>query len=333
MERDSKADDFQYLTLGFIIFKGYVFTTGDGCVYVWIVKTGECLRLINHNTNSIDQQTIVSIAINPNNRLQIFLFIMYSLNRIESIRHNCSPIILFEKLPCLPTNISFDNKGEFGIFINADGTIIYILNIKTNQLKTHAIIKQNLSYHDKITCSQIHPNEECLAIGTQSGRIALCEPTFRPRLGAPIIHVTSSNDQTFYACTHSDNTLHLIESNLSIQRTIGGINHMFLPQQASLPAALVMNSGKPDYLQFTSIDNGKLLYKLDIVGENYVSPNEIAEQCVFTDIKRLAIDPTDTWLVTFEERSSNTNSDDHQNERKLRFWKFNQTNNQFELRV
>ncbi|CAF5049173.1 unnamed protein product, partial [Rotaria sp. Silwood1] len=163
------------------------------------------------------------------------------------------------------------------------------------------------------------------------------EPTFRPRLGAPIIHVTSSNDQTFYACTHSDNTLHLIESNLSIQRTIGGINHMFLPQQASLPAgihvfncqqALVMNSGKPDYLQFTSIDNGKLLYKLDIVGENYVSPNEIAEQCVFTDIKRLAIDPTDTWLVTFEERSSNTNSDDHQNERKLRFWKFNQTNNQ-----
>ncbi|CAF1390598.1 unnamed protein product [Rotaria sordida] len=106
---------------------------------------------------------------------------------------------------------------------------------------------------------------------------------------------------------------------------------MFLPQQASLPAgihafncqqALVMNSGKPDYLQFTSIDNGKLLYNLDIVGENYVSPNEIAEQCIFTDIKRLTIDPTDTWLVTFEERSSNTNSDDHQNERKLRFWKF-----------
>jgi len=84
---------------------------------------------------------------------------------------------------------------------------------------------------------------------------------------------------------------------------------------------------------------------LDIVGENYVSPNEITEQCLFTDIKRLVIDPTgfnwlkinlfivfisnlDTWLVTFEERSSNSNSDDHQNERKLRFWKFNQTDNQ-----
>ena len=33
------------------------------------------------------------------------------------------------------------------------------------------------------------------------------EPTFRPRLGAPIIHLISSNDQTFYACTHSDNCM------------------------------------------------------------------------------------------------------------------------------
>ncbi len=33
------------------------------------------------------------------------------------------------------------------------------------------------------------------------------EPTFRPRLGAPILHLNSSNDQTFYACTHSDNSM------------------------------------------------------------------------------------------------------------------------------
>jgi WD40 repeat protein len=44
-----------------------VFTIGDGCVYIWIVKTGECLRLINQNSN--DQ--IVSISINQNNRLQL----------------------------------------------------------------------------------------------------------------------------------------------------------------------------------------------------------------------------------------------------------------------
>lgn len=53
------------------IFCRYVFTIGDGCVYVWIVKTGECLRLINHNSNSNDQEIIVSICINPHNRLQL----------------------------------------------------------------------------------------------------------------------------------------------------------------------------------------------------------------------------------------------------------------------
>ena len=46
-----------------------MFTIGDGCVYVWIVKTGECLRLINRN--SVDQQAIIGMAINPNNRLQV----------------------------------------------------------------------------------------------------------------------------------------------------------------------------------------------------------------------------------------------------------------------
>ncbi|CAM2701512.1 unnamed protein product [Rotaria socialis] len=330
----------------------YIFTIGDGCVYVWIVKTGECLRLINQTTNSNDQQTIVSIAINPNNRLQLcvgeqngiiniwdyedgilihtikvdleiidlysitnnglFVFSknnknVYSLYRIESIRHNCSPLIVFDKLPCLPTNISFDQKG-----------------ITCNECQCSYLLSGG---------------HECVLVKWFYRK---SEPTFRPRLGSPIIHITSSNDQTFYVSTHSDNSLHLIGSNLSIQQTIAGINHMFLPQQASLPAginifirqqALVMNSGKPGYLQFMSIENGKLIFNLDIVGENYVSPNDITEQCLFTDIKRLVIDPTDTWLVTFEERSSNSNSntDDHQNERKLRFWMFNQITNEFEL--
>lgn len=40
-------------------------------------------------------------------------------------------------------------------------------------MKTIGISKQNLSYHQKIVCAQIHPDEECFALGTQSGRIAL----------------------------------------------------------------------------------------------------------------------------------------------------------------
>jgi len=56
---------------------------------------------------------------------------------------------------------------------------------------------------------------------------------------------------------------------------------------------------------------------LDIVGENDVSLNEITEQCLFTDIKRIVINPTgfmylfkkinlETWLAIFEECSSNS---------------------------
>ena len=48
---------------------------------------------------------------------------------------------------------------------------------------------------------------------------------------------------------------------------------MFIPQQVSLPAGIhvifirtkiiiVMNSGKPGYLQFMSIENGKLIYNV-----------------------------------------------------------------------
>lgn len=79
----------------------------------------------------------------------------------------------FEKLPCLPKSISFDQKGQFGIFINSDGTTVYLLNFISNQMKSFVLTKQNLSFHQKITCAQIHPQQECIALGTQSGRIAL----------------------------------------------------------------------------------------------------------------------------------------------------------------
>lgn len=49
----------------------YLFTIGDQCVYVWICKTGECLRLINQYSNSNDPIIIIGMAINPNNRLQV----------------------------------------------------------------------------------------------------------------------------------------------------------------------------------------------------------------------------------------------------------------------
>ena len=41
---------------------------------------------------------------------------------------------------------------------------------------------------------------------------------------------------------------------------------------------------------------------MDIVGENYVSPNQITDQCLFTDVKRLAIDPTGDFQSSISKR-------------------------------
>lgn len=67
-------------------------------VYIYLLKTPKMVNLIKNKTN---------------NKYLFLLFkqkIVYSLHKIESIRHNCSPVILFDKLPCLPISISFDQK-------------------------------------------------------------------------------------------------------------------------------------------------------------------------------------------------------------------------------
>lgn len=40
-------------------------------MYVLIVKTGQCLRLINGNVDSKDETNVVSMYINPLDRLQL----------------------------------------------------------------------------------------------------------------------------------------------------------------------------------------------------------------------------------------------------------------------
>ncbi|CAF1273191.1 unnamed protein product [Rotaria sordida] len=171
----------------------YIFTIGDGCVYVWIVKTGECLRLINHNSNSNDQQIILAQSINPNNQLQLCvaqqngiinvwdyedgilihtikvefeiidlysivnsgLYIfgknvknVYSLYRIESIRHKSSPIILFDKLPCLPKSISFDKKlmTRLTQYISSDLVLKYFVPTIVQQ-------SSSIAFQTRKTCA------------------------------------------------------------------------------------------------------------------------------------------------------------------------------------
>ena len=57
--------------------------------------------------------------------MQWNIFLVYSLSRIESVRHNCSPVVLFDKLPCLPTSISFNQKVSIPVdsFVRLEKTM------------------------------------------------------------------------------------------------------------------------------------------------------------------------------------------------------------------
>ena len=127
-----------------------------------------------------------------------------------------------------------------------------------------------------------------------------------------------------------------------------------------------MNSGKPGYLQFMSIDNGKLLYNVGmlvllllfaldglirwLVGhrrrelrlahwtdgwmfvhryQTFMHRFHRLLRWMRSSLGQRVCRYSDTWLVTFEERSSRNNADDVQNERKLTFWKFNVTDDQW----
>jgi len=422
----------------------YLFTIGDEGVQVWIVETGQILRILKQKKSSDQQENcsnIVSIDFNPTNRLQlcvahqsgliqiwdyedgilihtieihlelveiysianVHLLLLtktesnvYSLHRIDSLRHYSTTKQIIDKFPTRPKSLSFNRNGREGLFINDDGTQIYLIELETKQLKLHLLTKQNLSFHQKIVCCSIHPHEETFALGTQSGRIGIffdfhrlnldkqlkcsylhwhslpvvclqfsfdgshlysggyeCvlvkwnyrtnEPTFRPRLGSPLLYIRSSPDQTFCLTTHEDNNIQIISSHLTIKQTISGLNQRFLNEENSSPAGLhmfmrersiIMNCGKPGHLQMISIDDGKLISNLDIVGENYISPSEISSECFYNDVKRLTIHSSENWLVTFEEKYSNRNpfiDDEEQTERKIRFWKWNSNSNQFEL--
>ena len=68
-----------------------------------------------------------------------------------------------------------------------------------------------------------------------------------------LIQITVWDDlsSSFFYFIFNFSAIHLIGSNLSILQTIGGINQMFLPQQASLPAGKTLRLsffGKFDWI-------------------------------------------------------------------------------------
>ena len=65
--------------------------------------------------------------------------------------------------------------------------------------------------------------------------------------------------------------------------------------------------------------------QLDIVGQNYISPENLENPLTMTEVENAAFDHTGTWLATVERRDDGQTAVDM----KLKFWKYNSENQRY----
>jgi NET1-associated nuclear protein 1 (U3 small nucleolar RNA-associated protein 17) len=162
---------------------------------------------------------------------------------------------------------------------------------------------------------------------------------FKPRLGAPINALACSNDNTLYVTKHLDNTIHLIGTNLNVIQTFSGFlcpkfcskqfNDTLYPVGLKYfkPLNCFITNGKPGHLQFYAFNSDKLIFNLDIVDENYISPENLNRPNVHTEIEMIDFNHDCTWLATVERRDDSVTTP----EIRLKFWMFDKVNNKFSL--
>ena len=67
--------------------------------------------------------------------------------------------------------------------------------------------------------------------------------------------------------------------------------------------------------------------QLDIVGQNYVSPNNISDPLVLTEVERVAFSSDGMWLATFERRDDKVTTP----EIRLKFWLYIQKSHRYKV--
>ncbi|XP_069110726.1 WD repeat-containing protein 75-like isoform X1 [Argopecten irradians] len=159
---------------------------------------------------------------------------------------------------------------------------------------------------------------------------------FRPRLGAPLCHVTISPDNLLYATSHHDNVIHLLSSNFSVVQVFQGLTKTnLIDKQNGYPAglnfdprskALVLN-GKPGHLQFYSVHSDKQLYNLDIVCQNYISAENVKRPLDVTEVVKAEFNSTGSWLATVEYWDNKVMTP----ELRLKFWLYNSETQRYTL--
>ncbi|XP_043229163.1 WD repeat-containing protein 75-like [Amphibalanus amphitrite] len=157
------------------------------------------------------------------------------------------------------------------------------------------------------------------------------KPSFVPRLGMAIRHVTVSPDNQLVVTSHSDNVLRLVTPQRQVSRVIhgltwgaGGAPSTGLVLEPRSGAVLL--NGAVGHLQLFCPHTRRDLYSLDVVQTNYLT-RERTGAPVTCDVTRVAVTSDGAWMATLEER------DDGQStaERRLKIWEFDDTKQSFVL--
>ncbi|XP_030846369.1 WD repeat-containing protein 75 [Strongylocentrotus purpuratus] len=158
---------------------------------------------------------------------------------------------------------------------------------------------------------------------------------FMPRLGNAITHIACAPNGQLRALSLRNNSILLLTT--KVMHTIQGLDHSSFHQKQSNPVptglavdprtdALVLN-GKLGHLQFYQLGKDKLLYNMDITGENYISPENLHKPLAHTEVTHMTFDLKGEWMVTAERRDDGETSV----EMRLKFWEFDAKKQSFTL--
>ncbi|XP_053374585.1 WD repeat-containing protein 75-like [Mercenaria mercenaria] len=160
---------------------------------------------------------------------------------------------------------------------------------------------------------------------------------YLPRLGAPLNHIVCSSDNLLYATCYDDNVIQIVSSNFDIEMVYQGLTRGHHETRTRDPfpigmaydpksQTLVLN-GKPGHIQFYSVHEDKQLYNLDIVCQNYISPENLEKPLEITEVIQADFDSNGEWLATVEYWNDGVMTP----EMRLKFWHFNEEKQSFVL--
>ncbi|KAL8561957.1 hypothetical protein ACOMHN_001283 [Nucella lapillus] len=163
------------------------------------------------------------------------------------------------------------------------------------------------------------------------------EKTPLPRLCGPLHSITPSPDGSVCVVAHTSNVLTVITSSSGITNVMCGLSRcqMGLKTARPMPVGLLFDpqskalvtNGRPGQLQFYCRETDRQLYSLDIVGQNYISPNSLDKPAMMTEVEHAAFDPSGHWLATFQRWDDGVMTPEYC----LKFWAYSKKQRNYQL--